>query len=222
MFEFGQPARHFYLIKQGQVTLYRPSYSGEDTVFRCLAAGDFLADATMFIEGAVHPVSARVTVDSTIYKIAQTALLDICQSKPELTLRLLGSMAVTITQAVNRIDLLTMTSTGQRLAAYLLDLYVQHKSVQFSLPASQLVLAGQLNLAPETFSRQLRQFRQAGFISGETPIIILNDIAGLCRALDLPLPVLDPHSPTQPENTLGKGLVDCCNHLKTLVSETGG
>ena len=103
-------------------------------------------------------------------------------------------------------------------SGYLLDLYIEQRSAWFSLPVRQAILAKQLNIAPETFSRQLTQFRRAGFIGGRNPEIVLLDINGLCASVGLPVPKLDLQKPRCRSASLGTGLFECCNYFKEILT----
>lgn len=67
------------------------------------------------------------------------------------------------------------------------------------------VLARQLDIAPETLSRQLHRFKQAGLISGQRREWVLIDAEGLCRAVNLPVSVCDEAA------TMEGSMVGCCN-----------
>lgn len=218
LFRFGQPATHFYWIKRGEVALYRPCYSGEEKIFRTLKAGDTVAETMMFISDAQYPLAAQALSDVTLYKIPKQSLLALCQCSPDLAMQLLENMAIAVSQSLNRIDLLTIGNAAQRMASYLLELYVQQRSVWFHLPTSQAVLARQLNIVPETFSRQMAQFRRAGFVGGRNPNIVLLDIDGLCGSVGLPVPQLDFKKPRQRSAALGDGLFECCSYFKHTLA----
>ena len=218
VFRFGQAATHFYWIKSGEVALYRPCYSGEEKVFRTLKAGDTVAETMMFINDAQYPLAAQALSHVTLYKIPKHSLLALCQCTPTLAMQLLESMAVAVSQSLNRIDLLTMGNAAQRMASYLLELYIQQRCAWFSLPVRQTVLARQLNIAPETFSRLLAQFRRAGFIGGRNPEIVLLDIDGLCASVSLPVPKLDLKKPRRRSTSLGEGLFECCGYFKQTLA----
>lgn len=218
VFYFGQPATHFYWIKSGGVSLYRPSYSGEEKIFRNLGAGDTVAETMMFINDARYPLAAQAQGDVILYKISKKSLLALCQRSPAASMQLLESMAVAVAQSLNRIDLLTIGNAAQRLASYLLDLYIEERSAWFNLPVRQALLARQLNITPETFSRQLTQFRRAGFIGGRNPEIVLLDIDGLCASVGLPVPTLDLQKPRSRSASLGSGLFECCGYFKKVLA----
>ena len=58
LFDRGQPAQHFYIVLSGQVNLVLYSKSGEEKIVDILADGQSFAEAVMFMEGSVYPVSA--------------------------------------------------------------------------------------------------------------------------------------------------------------------
>lgn len=216
VFYFEQDAEYFYLIETGAICLYRPSFRGDEKVFQTLEAGDSLAETLMFIPHAQYPLSAQAVVDSQLQQIPKRVLLNLCHSQPNLALQLLEGMALAITQSLNRIDLLTISNAAQRMVTYFLDLYAQKSSAWLTLPASQIILARQLNIAPETFSRQMAIFRKAGFIGGRNPDMVLLDIEGLCASVDLPVPKFKKTSTSQ---QLGDGLLGCCSHLKCSLGK---
>lgn len=218
LFRLGDKAAYFFLVQSGNVELYRPSYTGEHKVFRSMEAGDLLAETAMFVEPCRYPLSARASVESTLYRLPRARLLDLCRSSPDFAMAMLEGMAVRISQSLNRIDLLTIGNAAQRLVAYLMDLYIQQRSAWLTLPASHSVLARQLNITPETFSRQLSAFRRAGFIGGRNAELVLLDLDGLCQSVELP-PLNATFEQAEPMDHLGSSLFDCCNYAKRTLGK---
>lgn len=153
LFHMGHEASHFYLIQSGNITLYRPSFTGERKVFRVIKNGDLLVETAMFLSPPEYPLSAQATGEVTCYCLPREGLLQLCHQSPEFCQALLGGMAERIFQSLNRIDLLTVGSAAQRLVLYLIDLYSQQRSSWLEQPYNQAVLARQLNITPETLSR---------------------------------------------------------------------
>lgn len=218
LFRLGDKAAHFFLVQSGSVELYRPGYTGEHKVFRSMEAGDLLAETVMFVEPCRYPLSARASVDSSLYRLPRARLLELCRASPDFSLAMLEGMAVRISQSLNRIDLLTIGNSAQRLVAYLMDLYVQQRSAWLTLPASHSVLARQLNITPETFSRQLSAFRRGGFIGGRNPELVLLDVDGLCQSVELPPPGA-AFEQAEPMGHLGSSLFDCCNYARQALGK---
>jgi len=58
LFDRGQPAQHFYIVVEGQVNLVLHSKAGEEKIVDILGPGNSFAEAVLFMEGPVYPVSA--------------------------------------------------------------------------------------------------------------------------------------------------------------------
>ncbi|UJB64404.1 Crp/Fnr family transcriptional regulator [Acidovorax sp. YS12] len=225
LFFMGEPAAHFYLVTTGSINLYRPSYSGDRKIFRTMEDGDLLVETAMFLDPPEYPLSAMAVSNSVLYRFPRASLLRLCRGSPDFGLAMLEGMAVRISQSLNRIDLLTVGNAAQRLVLYLMDVYIQQGTAWLVLPASQAVLSRQLNITPETLSRQMSNFRRAGLI-GENVVqkeynaqqmnVTLLDIPGLCKAVDLPAP--DPEfERAKPTRRLGSSLFDCCNYASVTL-----
>lgn len=224
LFFMGEAATHFYLVGQGSLTLYRPSYSGDHKVFRTVETGDLLAETAMFLDPPEYPLSAQASGAVSCYRIPREHLLRLCREQPDFSMAMLQGMAMRISQSLNRIDLLTVGNAAQRLVLYLMDLYVQQRRAWLTLPVSQNVLARQLNTTSENLSRQMSNFRRSGLIGGSKPELVLLDIEGLCRAVGLPPPDMR-FERAAPARRLGGSLFDCCNYarqsLGRAVSRSG-
>lgn len=212
LFYMGEAANHFFLVKSGAVTLYRPSYTGDNKIFRTVEEGDLLVETAMFLDPPEYPLSAQAVSDVICYRLPRENLLQLCQQSPDFSLAMLGGMAMRISQSLNRIDLLTVGSAAQRVVLYLMDLYTQQRRSWIVLPASLAILSRQLNVAPETLSRQLSAFKREGFIGEkDAQQIVLLDVEGLCRSVGLPPPSFQKER-IESSRHLGSSLFDCCNY----------
>ncbi|WP_133492050.1 Crp/Fnr family transcriptional regulator [Alcanivorax sp. 24] len=204
LFEVGEMANAYYLMTSGVMRLYRPGLDGEDKVFQVVAEGDLVAETAMFSEPCIYPLSAEAESASTLIRLPRPGLLGLVRVQPDFALRLLGEMSHRLYQAVNRLDQLTVTNAGQRVAMYLLELTEWRPEHWVVLPVSAKVLARQLNVTPETLSRLLTRFRQSGLISGRGRRWMILDPTELCRAANLPLPDAQCHC-------AGSQFFRCCN-----------
>jgi CRP-like cAMP-binding protein len=187
LFHAGDPAESFFWLESGAMRLYRLTYDGEEKVFQMSGDGDLVAETAMFIDPCYYPLSAQAESDCMLHRLPRSGLLALVRQSPDLASRFLAAMSERLYQAVNRIDQLTVSSGSQRLVLYLIDLHHQQRSRWLTLPVNAGVLARQLNIAPETLSRQLHRFKQAGLISGQRREWVLLDVEGLCRAVGLPV-----------------------------------
>jgi CRP-like cAMP-binding protein len=208
LFKMGDAAHYFYCIKTGSVSLYRPCYNGSHKVFRVMETGDILGEASMFLTPCTYPLSAQACVHTNAYRMHREHLLAIARESASFCYAMTQSMAQRLSQSINRIDLLTIGNSAQRLVTYLMDLYMQQRTTWLTLPTSHSVLARQLNIAAETFSRQLNGFKRAGYLEGRQRHLVLLDVDALCRAVDLPPPVANPMAAI--DGAQNDSLFDCC------------
>ncbi|MYN14838.1 cyclic nucleotide-binding domain-containing protein [Pusillimonas sp. TS35] len=215
LFEMGMPANHFYVVQSGRVSLYRPCYNGETKIFRVMESGDVVGEASMFLEPARYPLSARATAATKAYCVERKRLLSLARTSPAFSYALTLGLATGFNHWLNRVDLLTIGNAGQRLVTFLMDLYIQQHSTTLVLPSSQGILARQLNIAAETFSRQMNQFKRAGLITLQPQRqLILLDVPGLCRFVGIPAPPSsdDPREPASTGNTPHPTAQPGCTH----------
>lgn len=213
LFLAGDEARHFYWIETGTITLYSPSLTGEEKIFRVLGSGTLLAETVMYAQPSLYPLSAQAMEDSVVYRMPREELLALTRQSAEFAFSLVEILASRITQAVNRIDLLTMSNSLQRLVSYLLDMHVQQGTAWLRLPASHQVIARQLNITPETFSRHLTQLKRRGLIGHcRNRELVLLDTKGLCHEAGLPVPSFE-FLQRRPLANLNGSMFECCNLL---------
>ncbi|TEA74122.1 Crp/Fnr family transcriptional regulator [Allopusillimonas ginsengisoli] len=210
LFHAGQAADYFYWIERGGITLYLPSYNGDEKIVQTLEQGCLLGATVMFSESGHYPLSAQASEYSVLYRLDRELLLDMTRHSPEVAYTLLQIVSNHLVQAINRIDLLTITNATQRLITYLLDIYRERGSAWITLPASHAVLARQLNMTPENLSRTLAAFRRAGLIGGRARELVLLDVDAICRQARLPPPVPKP-AKREAVSAEDKALFRCCS-----------
>ena len=188
LFHFGDQARFFYLLRTGQIQLYRLSPSGEEKVIEIIQPGQTFAEAVMFFKINTYPVSAKAVLNSELWRIDMAGFLSLLQESNELCLSLLGGMSRRLHSAIQDIDQLTLQNASMRVIQLLLqsapDHTVSHYSLEWETPKQ--VLASRLSVRPETFSRILQQLSSKGLISVQGKAIEVLNVKALQRELDLP------------------------------------
>ncbi|HYE37157.1 Crp/Fnr family transcriptional regulator [Methylocaldum sp.] len=166
LFSHGQRANRFFILETGAIQLSRLSAAGEEKVIELIQPRQSFAEAVMFMEGNLYPVSARAIVPSELWGFDMKMFRTVLQTSPAVCFRLLGRMSQRLHQLLQEIDELTLQNATMRVAQHLLrsapDRNCASYAVQWETPKQ--VLASRLSVRPETFSRILQQLVQAGMI----------------------------------------------------------
>ena len=69
LFEQGAEAGRFYLVVSGQIKLFRLSPAGDEKIIEIITTGHTFAEALMFLERPVYPVSATALQQAELVSI---------------------------------------------------------------------------------------------------------------------------------------------------------
>jgi CRP/FNR family transcriptional regulator, dissimilatory nitrate respiration regulator len=177
LFHEGAPSEGFYVVQRGAINVHRVNATGKEQVIHVFRAGQSFAEAALASEGG-YPADARAIENSTVLLIPKTDFIGLLRSRPELALRMLGSMSQHLRVLVGLIDDLTLKDIESRLANWLLKRCprpLRAAPATIQLDRTKRVLAAELGTVSETFSRTLAKLRNDHLVrvSGKT-ITILN------------------------------------------------
>jgi len=186
LFHFGDPARYFYVLKHGQIQLYRLSPSGEEKVIEIILPGQSFAEAVMFFKINSYPVSAKAVLNTALWRIEMATFLSLLQESNALCLSLMGGMSRRLHGAIQDIDQLTLQNAGMRVIHLLLQSAPNHTVKRYSLDweTPKQVLASRLSVRPETFSRILQRLSRKGLIAVQGKTIEVLDLQALQQELN--------------------------------------
>ena len=174
LFHQGAPAERFYLLLEGQIALTRSLQEGQEKLAEVIAPGECFAEALMFNGSPLYPVTATAFRNSELVSIDAAHFRSLLEGQPSICLELLGSMSIRLHQRLNEIDTLTQASASRRVVRYLCQ-QAQIEGQQIQLKVSKRLIASQLGIQPETFSRILHRLAENGLIDMERRTIrILN------------------------------------------------
>jgi CRP-like cAMP-binding protein len=166
LFDRGKPARHFYIVIEGQVNLTLYSKAGEEKIVDILGPGQSFAEAVMFMAGPVYPVSAVAVGTSRIARFSSTEYVDLLRESPETCLRMLGHLSQRLHMRIREIEYLTLESATHRLVRLLESRLpaAGDGPHEIQLQESRQEIASRLSMKPETLSRILRSLADGGVI----------------------------------------------------------
>lgn len=166
IFSEGEPVRAFYCVCRGAVKVYRLSPDGREQVLHHLGEGRTFAEAAV-LSMRVYPAHAvAVTGDTELIEVGAERFLELFRSEPRLSAAMVSSLSMWLISLTERVEELSVASAAARLAHYLLRLpsRVEGDGVVIELPLAKKELASHLAITPETLSRLLRRWQDAGVL----------------------------------------------------------
>lgn len=178
LFRQGSPSEGFYVVQRGAINIHRVNPAGKEQVIHVFRTGESLAEGAL-ASATGYPADARAVESSTVLLIPKIPFLDFIGRRPDLALRMLGSMSAHLRILVGMLDDLTLKDVESRLINWLLKQHRAAKSSTITLPGTKRVIAAELGTSGETLSRTLGRLRDSQLISVAARTITIHDIAGL-------------------------------------------
>ena len=183
LFQRGAPAGQFFVVLEGEVRLFLQSTEGAEAAIMRARPGDAFAEAVMFMELPVYPVSAETVGAGVLVAVSNEAYRESMRGNPAACLRLLGDLSSRLHGLVNEIESMALETARSRLLRYLLSLAGPQASgaITVRLREAKQALAANLSIKPETLSRTLRALTVEGLIKVEGAQIHIVDVERLRR-----------------------------------------
>ncbi|MDD3179076.1 MAG: Crp/Fnr family transcriptional regulator [Opitutaceae bacterium] len=177
LFREGAPPDGFYVMQRGAISVHRVSAAGKEQVIHVFRSGESFAEAAL-ASPTGYPADARAVEPSVVLLIPKVPMLSLLGRRPDLALRMLGSMAQHLRVLVGMLDDLTLKDVETRLVNWLLR-QSRGQPGPLHLPGTKRVLASELGTSSETLSRTLARLRSQKLISVAGKTISLHDPATL-------------------------------------------
>jgi CRP/FNR family transcriptional regulator len=181
LFHEGEPSRGFYLVQSGAINVHRVNATGKEQVIHVFRSGESFAEAAL-ASPTGYPADARAVEPSTVLVIPKGPILDLIGRRPDLAVRMLGSMSVHLRVLVGMLDDLTLKDVETRLLNWLVK-QGRGAGTVIQLPGTKRVLAAELGTSSETLSRTLARLRDQELIAVSGKTITVRDPPALARML---------------------------------------
>ena len=172
----GEQAESVFGVAQGQLKLALRGDSGEEKLLRIVAPGETFGESLVFAPRP-SPVDAVALNDALVVAFPAMRIHELVESDPQFARAALAGLAEGMHHLVEEIEAGTLLTARQRIASYLVALAKGASRVR--LPVTKTLVASQLGVTKETFSRLLREFADRGLILVEKRDIVLHDRARL-------------------------------------------
>jgi CRP/FNR family transcriptional regulator, dissimilatory nitrate respiration regulator len=171
LFREGDRSEGFYVVQKGAISVHRVSAAGKEQVIYVFRRGESFAEASLASERG-YPANARAVEASGIILIPKAPFLALLARRPDLGLRMLGSMSQHLRVLVGLVEDLTLKDVETRFLNWLVKRLPPETGGEavVEVGSTKRVLAAELGTSSETLSRTFAKLRDEGLveISGST------------------------------------------------------
>jgi len=181
----GEPSRGFYVVQSGAVSVHRMNAAGKERVIHVFRTGESFGEAAL-ASPTGYPAAARAIEPSSVLLVPKAPILELIGRRPDLALRMLGSMSGHLRVLVGMLEDLTLRDVETRLLNWLVKRAVPRAGstgAAVQLPGTKRVLAAELGTSSETLSRTLARLRDRGLITVAARAIAVPDTGRLAATL---------------------------------------
>ncbi|HUH60006.1 MAG TPA: Crp/Fnr family transcriptional regulator [Candidimonas sp.] len=159
----GDHSSQLSIVHKGRVKIYRLSESGKEQVVRVLTPGDFSGELAIFSDSC-HETYAQALEPVDICFVRNSDLQALLLKHPSISLHILAELARRLAKSEQQSTSIATEPVETRIALHLASLVEQQGSMAIRLPVSRKDLASYLGTTPESISRRLADFEEAGWI----------------------------------------------------------
>ena len=179
LFHEGDPSEGFYVVQKGAINVHRVSAAGKEQVIYVCRAGESFAEASL--AGTGYPANARAIEPSTVVVVPRSPFLLLLARRPELGLRMLGSMSQHLRVLVGLVEDLTLKDVETRFIHWLLKRCPRdgEGAARVQLDMTKRVLASELGTSSETLSRTFARLRDDKLLEVSGNTLHVRDVGAL-------------------------------------------
>jgi CRP/FNR family transcriptional regulator len=165
LFHEGAATDGFFVVHSGAINVHKISAGGKEQVICVFYPGESFGEIAL-AENLGYPASAVAIEPSQVILIRRDAFRHEVQRDPDLAMRIIASISQHLRFLVETIEDLKLKQAESRLAQWLLREAGPDDGhpATVALPLAKRLLASQLGISPETFSRVLAAWREAGVV----------------------------------------------------------
>jgi len=191
VFEVGSPPESLYIVLSGQVKLYNIRKGSTKEEIVCLSGpGHYFCLAPVLSREVMH-INAKTIKETDLLVIPKSDLEQLIDQSHTFAKNIIRALAGKECDLCEQVCDLSLTSTKERLAKYLLDYSRELNKTHFKLPVRQNELASHLGTVRETLSRDFSSLRKAGLIDMSASRIKILDQKGLSQIAQPQPPALN-------------------------------
>ena len=183
VFGEGEPCSGLYVVKSGNVRIYKSSPTGREQVLSIDGPGSSIAEIPVF-DGGSYPASAAAADDATLLFVSKQDFQALCLAHPQVPLKVLRVVGARLRRLVGIIEELSFTTVRHRLASYIFRLAQKSakrtaEGVEITLPITNQELAAQIGTVRELVSRNLSRLQAEGILKIDGRNLLIYNLKAL-------------------------------------------
>lgn len=189
LFEQGTMPTFQHVVLDGSAHLFGRSSEGREVLIEVVRPGDLVIPAAV-VTNSPYLMQARVLEPSRFLLIEADAFRTALEAEPALAQAMIASLAGQFRRMVRQIKNLKLRSSTQRVGNYILALSrAQNNAARIVLPFEKHLIASELGMTRESFSRTLSALQNDGIrVQGDTILIAdavrLAEVSGVDPLID--------------------------------------
>jgi CRP-like cAMP-binding protein len=181
LFLSGDTPRSLYAIANGCLKIVRENQDGDSLISRIVVPGNLIGIRELFGE-LKYNRAAIALKDSEVFSIDKNTLMHLQKTNNSLSYQLLKALSFELENLEQRLEQNLFRSAKARVAYSICELFhffsFENKQF-FILPVSKRDLAELSDVTPETVSRCLAEFKQAGILETQGSKMKVLDLISL-------------------------------------------
>jgi CRP-like cAMP-binding protein len=181
LFISGDSPRSIYGVANGCLKIVREGSEGESVITRIVRPGQIVGIREVFGEFKYSRTSVALK-DSEVFSIDAQATLDLITRIPSISLQFMKIFCTELARMEKRIESDLYRPAKNRVAAVIYELYVlfaDEGQTTFEPPLNRREIAELADVTPETVSRSLAEFKNAGLLETQGATFHILDMNGL-------------------------------------------
>ena len=185
LFHEGDQGDSLYVITDGKVKLGRRSPDGRENLLAILGPGEMFGELSLFDPGA-RTTTATAVAGTDLVGLGHAELTEFVSTRPEVAVKLLGSIARRLRRTNNNLADLIFTDVPGRVAKQLLQLAQRFGTqeggaLRVTHDLTQEEIAQLVGASRETVNKALADFAQRGWLRLEGKSVLIADSERLAR-----------------------------------------
>ncbi len=184
LFTEGEAAQAMYVVRSGQVKIFKLSPDGREQVLRMAGAGDCFNEVPIFDNGP-NPANAQAVEPAALWGIRQGDMRRLVEEHPAIAIGFLKAFAGKLRYFTRKVEDLSFRSVTSRVAKLLLEMAEDDGKggLRLKQQFTQQEMASVVGTAREMIGRAFKALEKEGAIRLDRHRVVIVSRAALTRML---------------------------------------